>query len=61
MATYEFRFIERQAGSVEVEADSEEQARELAIEGYFHGDVYWYGVDYEADLVAVRKTTEGEE
>ena len=43
MAKYRVNVPEKTFGSVTVEADSEEEARELAEEAYSEGNVDWGG------------------
>lgn len=43
MAKYRVNVTEKNFGSVTVEADSEEEARELAEEAYSEGNVDWGG------------------
>ena len=43
MAKYRVNFTDKNFGSVTVEADSEEEARELAEEAYSEGNVDWGG------------------
>lgn len=43
MAKYRVNVAEKNFGSVTVEADSEEEARELAKEAYSEGNVDWGG------------------
>ena len=43
MAKYRVNVAEKNFGAVTVEADSEEEARELAEEAYSEGNVDWGG------------------
>ena len=43
MAKYRINVTEKNFGQVTVEADSEEEARELAEEAYSEGNVDWGG------------------
>lgn len=53
MAKYRVNVTERNYGSVTVEADSEEEARELAEEAYSEGNVDWGGkTDFQTGDIA---------
>lgn len=51
MKYYTIVIKECNVGTVEVEAENEEQAKEFAYEEYSNGDIYWYSneVDMEID------------
>lgn len=53
--TYVFSVKETSYGSVSVEADSEEEAREKAWDEYHNGNTYWGDTDIDLDLEEVKE------
>lgn len=51
MNKYTVNVKETSLGFVEIEAASEEEARERAIEACHEGMAHWHGLEYEAQSV----------
>ena len=53
MAKFIISINETSYGSVEIEAESEEEAREKAVAAYYDGNVHWGDSEYTITSVAL--------